>query len=40
MQVSPPAVTEMIKKLISEGLIVKDKAKGYLLTETGTNQRC
>ena len=36
MQVSPPAVTEMIKKLISEGLIIKDKAKGYLLTETGT----
>ena len=36
MQVSPPAVTEMIKKLISEDLIIKDKAKGYLLTETGT----
>ena len=36
MQVSPPAVTEMIKKLISEDLIVKDKHKGYLLTETGT----
>ena len=29
-------MTEMIKKLISEGLIIKDKAKGYLLTETGT----
>jgi DtxR family transcriptional regulator, Mn-dependent transcriptional regulator len=36
MEVSPPAVTEMIKKLISEDLIVKDKHKGYLLTETGT----
>ena len=36
MQVSPPAVTEMIKKLISEDFIIKDKAKGYLLTETGT----
>ena len=36
MQVSPPAVTEMIKKLISEDLIIKDKAKGYPLTETGT----
>ena len=36
MEVSPPAVTEMIKKLISEDLIVKDKLKGYLLTETGT----
>lgn len=36
MEVSPPAVTEMIKKLISEDLIIKDKDKGYLLTETGT----
>ena len=35
MQVSPPAVTEMIKKLISEDLIIKDKAKATL-TETGT----
>ncbi|KXT77013.1 metal-dependent transcriptional regulator [Streptococcus sp. DD12] len=35
MQVSPPAVTEMMKKLISEGLITKDKSKGYLLTEAG-----
>ena len=35
MQVSPPAVTEMIKKLISEDLIIKDKVKGYLLTKTG-----
>ena len=33
MQVSPPAVTEMIKKLISEDLIIKDKVKGYLLTK-------
>ena len=36
MEVSQPAVTEMIKKLISEDLIVKDNHKGYLLTETGT----
>ena len=36
MQVSPPAVTEMIKKLISEDLIIKDIDKCYLLTETGT----
>ena len=35
MQVSPPAVTEMIKKLISEDLIIKDQVKGYLLTKTG-----
>ena len=35
MQVPPPAVTEMIKKLISEDLIIKDKVKGYLLTKTG-----
>ena len=35
MQVSPPAVTEMIKKLISEKLILKDKTKGYLLTNLG-----
>ncbi len=35
MQVSPPAVTEMMKKLVAEGLITKDKSKGYLLTETG-----
>lgn len=35
MAVSPPAVTEMVKKLISEGLILKDKEAGYRLTETG-----
>lgn len=35
MQVSPPAVTEMIKKLLAEGLIEKDKKKGYYLTEQG-----
>ena len=33
MQVSPPAVTEMIKKLISEDLIIKDKVKGHLSNE-------
>ena len=32
MQVSPPAVTEMIKRMQSENLILKDKKKGYLLT--------
>lgn len=35
MQVSPPAVTEMIKKMIAEKLIIKDKIKGYLLTRLG-----
>lgn len=35
MQVSPPAVTEMIKKMKSEKLIVKDKTSGYLLTDLG-----
>ena len=35
MQVSPPAVTEMIKRMISEGLLVKDKFRGYLLTDLG-----
>lgn len=35
MQVSPPAVTEMMKKLIAENFLVKDKTKGYLLTEQG-----
>ncbi|HGJ6467422.1 TPA: metal-dependent transcriptional regulator [Streptococcus pneumoniae] len=33
MQVSPPAVTEMIKRMKSENLILKDKECGYLLTE-------
>ena len=35
MQVSPPAVTEMMKKLLAEGLLVKDKSRGYLMTEAG-----
>ena len=35
MQVSPPAVTEMIKKMKVEKLIVKDKTSGYLLTDLG-----
>ena len=37
MQVSPPAVTEMIKRMISEGLLVKDKSRGYLLTDLGSH---
>ena len=36
MQVSPPAVTEMIKRMISEGLLVKDKSRGYLRTDLGS----
>ena len=35
MQVSPPAVTEMIKRMKSENLILKDKECGYLLTDIG-----
>lgn len=35
MHVSPPAVTEMIKKMTAEKLIVKDKTNGYLLTDLG-----
>lgn len=35
MQVSPPAVTEMIKRMKSENLILKDKENGYLLTDIG-----
>lgn len=35
MQVSPPSVTEMIKKLIAENFLIKEKNKGYLLTEQG-----
>ena len=35
MQVSPPAVTEMIKRMQSENLILKDQKKGYLLTDIG-----
>ena len=36
MQVSPPAVTEMIKRIVSEGLLVNDKNHGYLLTDLGS----
>ncbi|MET3557712.1 DtxR family Mn-dependent transcriptional regulator [Streptococcus rupicaprae] len=35
MEVSAPAVTEMLKKLVAENLINKDSQRGYLLTETG-----
>ena len=35
MQVSPPAVTEMIKKMKAEKSTVKDKTSGYLLTDLG-----
>ena len=35
MQVSPPAVTDMIKKLIQQDWIQKDKEKGYLILEKG-----
>lgn len=35
MQVSPPAVTEMAKRMIEEDLIEKDKQAGYLLTLLG-----
>ncbi|MFC2401054.1 MAG: metal-dependent transcriptional regulator [Streptococcus sobrinus] len=35
MRVSAPAVSEMIKKMISEGLITKDKVLGYDLTQKG-----
>lgn len=35
MHVSPPAVTEMIKKMLAENLLVKDKKAGYLLTDLG-----
>lgn len=35
MQVSPPAVTEMAKRMIEEGLIQKDRQAGYLLTPLG-----
>ena len=38
MHVSPPAVTEMLKKLSSEGFISKENQKGYLLTELGLQQ--
>ncbi len=35
MQVSAPAVSEMMKKLLAEQLILKDKNSGYLLSQTG-----
>ncbi|HEL0613774.1 TPA: metal-dependent transcriptional regulator [Streptococcus equi subsp. zooepidemicus] len=35
MKVSAPAVSEMIKKMIAQGWIVKDKTCGYYLTEQG-----
>lgn len=35
MQVSPPAVTEMVKKLLAEQLLLKDRSVGYILTELG-----
>lgn len=38
MHVSPPAVTEMLKKLSSEGFIAKESQKGYMLTELGLQQ--
>lgn len=37
MQVSPPAVSEMIKKMIAQDWIVKDSQKGYFLTEKGVD---
>lgn len=35
MKVSAPAVSEMVKKMISQALIVKDKVLGYYLTQKG-----
>lgn len=35
MQVSAPAVSEMIKKLVKENLVKKDRKSGYLLTNEG-----
>lgn len=35
MLVSAPAVSEMLKKMINENLIVKDKLLGYYLTKKG-----
>ncbi|EFR43429.1 metal-dependent transcriptional regulator [Streptococcus pseudoporcinus] len=37
MQVSPPAVSEMLKKMINQEWIQKDVKKGYLLTEKGSD---
>ncbi|KXT77871.1 Mn-dependent transcriptional regulator MntR [Streptococcus sp. DD13] len=36
MSVSPPAVSEMTKRMIAEGLIGKDPKKGYRITEEGS----
>ena len=33
MSVSAPAVSEMVKKLLLEDLVLKDKQTGYLLTK-------
>lgn len=38
MGVSEPATSEMLKKMIQEDWIVKDKDKGYLVTEKGMIQ--
>ena len=35
MSVSAPAVSEMVKKLLLEDLVLKDKQAGYLLTKKG-----
>ncbi|MFU2163702.1 metal-dependent transcriptional regulator [Streptococcus pluranimalium] len=35
MGVSAPAVSEMLKKMIQEDWILKDKQKGYLITQKG-----
>ncbi|MGT2721673.1 metal-dependent transcriptional regulator [Streptococcus porcinus] len=37
MQVSPPAVSEMLKKMINQEWIQKDTKKGYLLTDKGSD---
>lgn len=38
MGVSEPATSEMLKKMIQEDWIIKDKEKGYLVTEKGMVQ--
>lgn len=35
MDVTPPAASEMVKKMIQEDWIIKDKQRGYLVTEKG-----
>lgn len=35
MQVSAPAVSEMIKKMLNQEWIIKDKVVGYYLTDKG-----